>query len=202
MIRNIVFDMGNVLLRFDPELFVSRLDVSEEDRELLLKEVFGSPLWAQLDQGMAGEVQALLAMCRRLPPRLHACAAALLNWWQEILPIPGMEGLIRELKEQGYGLYVLSNAPVNLHLYFSNIPGAQYMDGLVVSADHKMVKPQRELYEVLLNRYRLTGGECFFIDDMAANVEGAKAAGLQGTVFTGDVQKLREDLKKVGISLP
>lgn len=199
MIRNIVFDMGNVLVHFDPERFVRRLDLPQADREMLLEAVFHNPLWIEMDRGTALEPEAYEDMCRRLPQRLHQAAWTLLHWWKDLLPMEGMEDLVRELKEQGYGLYVLSNAPTNLHIYFSRIPGSEHMDGLVVSADHKLLKPQRELFEVLLNRYQLNGGECFFIDDTAANVEGAQNAGLHGTVFTGNVEKLREDLRAAGV---
>lgn len=199
MIRNVVFDMGNVLVRFDPKLFVSRLHVTGEDRGLLLREVFGGPEWIALDRGTVQEGEALADMCRRLPPHLHDCAAELLHWWQELLPIAGMEDLIRELKEKGYGLYVLSNAPVNLHTYYPRIPGAQYMGGLVVSADYNMLKPQRELYQVLFDRYGLRPEACFFIDDTFANVEGAKAAGMAAAVFGGSLKALRAALREAGV---
>ncbi|MDO5399609.1 MAG: HAD family phosphatase [Eubacteriales bacterium] len=201
MIQNIVFDMGGVLLHFDPALFVSRVDASPEDRALLLEAVFHNPLWIEMDRGTATEAEAYADMCRRLPRHLHGQARALLYWWQDILPMEGMEALIWELKAKGYGLYVLSNAPTNLHAYFSRIPGADCMDGLVVSADHHLLKPQRELYEVLLNKYRLRPETCFFIDDMPANVEGARAAGMSAARFTGDAAQLRSALRLAGVCI-
>lgn len=155
MIRNIVFDMGNVLVRFDPESFVARLPVSGADKSLLLKEVFGSPLWIELDRGRVDEEAALAEMRRHLPAHLHSAAGKLLHWWEAFEPIAGMAQLIGELKALGYGLFVLSNAPKNLHIYFPRIPGSLHMDGLIVSADHHLLKPQRELYELLLNTYKL-----------------------------------------------
>lgn len=199
VIRNIIFDMGNVLVHFNPNLFVSKAAVSDADRALLLEAVFRNPLWIEMDRGAATEEEAYADMCRRLPKHLHGAARELLYWWHDLLPMEGMEPLIRELKSLGYGLYVLSNAPSNLHIYFPRIPGAQYMDGLVVSADHKMLKPQRALYEVLLNKYHLAAEECIFIDDTPANVEGARRAGLSGAVFPGDAAQLRRDLRAAGI---
>lgn len=198
MIRNIVFDMGNVLLQFDPQAFVDRLEVSDAQRQCLLREVFGSPRWIELDRGDVTEADALADMCSHLPSSLHDAAERLLYWWREPTPIEGMEALIRELKALGYGLYVLSNAPANLHTYFPRIPGSDCMDGLIVSADHHLLKPQGALYEILLSTYALRAEECFFIDDTPANVDGARKAGLSGTVFSS-LPQLRRDLRKAGI---
>ena len=76
MIRNIVFDMGNVLIRWCPEVFIDRLGIPEEDRPALLQEVFTSVDWMQLDRGIVTWQEAAARMCRRLPERLHIRAAA------------------------------------------------------------------------------------------------------------------------------
>ena len=72
MIKNIVFDMGNVLLRFEPEYFIERLGVAPEDRRTLLVQVFRSLEWARMDRGSLTEKQAAELICHRLPDRLHA----------------------------------------------------------------------------------------------------------------------------------
>ena len=111
MIRNILFDMGNVLIRFDRKLFLDRLDVSEEDKTILLREVFVNIEWAQMDRGAHTEQTALQSMCKRLPERLHGAAKILtLHWDEPMILIEGMYELVEELKEKGYGVYLLSNA--------------------------------------------------------------------------------------------
>ena len=92
MIRNIVFDMGKVLLRFEPAYFIERVGAAEEDRALLLREVYQSLEWARMDRGSMTEAEAAASMCRRLPARLHETVHALVDRWDRpILPIEGME---------------------------------------------------------------------------------------------------------------
>lgn len=201
MIRNIVFDMGNVLIHWDPRVFVDRPDIPEEDRPLLLKEVFGSVEWIQLDRGSISLDEGIAAMCRRLPERLHAVARELtLDWWKRcLLPVEGMADLIRELKDMGYGIYLLSNAKADLPCYFGRIPGSECFDGRIVSADWKLLKPQHEIYETLFREYGLKPEECFFIDDLNINIEGARYVGMDGAVFDGGMEPLRRALRAAGV---
>lgn len=201
MIRNIIFDMGQVLIYFRPDIFIERLEVPQEDRPLLLREVFNSVEWIQLDHGTTTEEEAVAAICRRLPQRLHSYVHELVfSWWQRpLLPVEGMEELIGELKGLGYGIYLLSNASSRLHQYFSRIPASRYFDGMIVSADWKLLKPQREIYEALFREYRLRPEECFFVDDLSLNVEGARNAGMAGAIFHGDVSRLRRELNEAGV---
>jgi putative hydrolase of the HAD superfamily len=112
-----------------------------------------------------------------------------------------MEELIGELKTSGYGIYLLSNASIRVHDYFPRIPASRYFDGCIFSADYKLLKPQPEIYETLLRRYELKAEECFFVDDLAINVEGARLVGMNGTIFRGDVDLLRRDLQNSGITI-
>lgn len=202
MIRNIVFDMGNVLIYWRPELFVERYGVPEADRPLLLREVFGSVEWIQMDRGTVSFEAGIAAMCQRLPERLHAAARELtLNWWENwLLPVDGMAELVRELKGLGYGIYLLSNAKLDLPRYFDRIPGSECFDGRIVSADWKLLKPQPEIYRVLLREYGLKADECFFTDDLNINIEAAVLAGMSGAVFRG-TEDLRGELIRAGVSL-
>ena len=199
MIKNILFDMGNVLIRFDRNLFLDRLCLSREDKQLLYREVFASVEWAQMDRGSKVEATALASICKRLPERLHEAAEALVFHWDEpMLPIDGMYELVEELKEMGYGIYLLSNASVRQHAYWPRIEVSRFFDGTFISADVHVVKPQPEIYRMCLEAFGLKAEETFFIDDVGANIEGAIFCGLQGAVFHGDVERLRQDLRGVG----
>ena len=106
MIRNILFDMGNVLIRFDRDFFITRLGVTEEDKELLMREVFHSVEWVQMDRGSIAEPEAVERICKRLPPHLHDAAEKLVAMWDRpILPIDGMYELVEELKKAGVHTY-------------------------------------------------------------------------------------------------
>lgn len=202
MIRNIIFDMGQVLLFFNPEMYIESLGINGEDSNILLREVFRKMEWVQLDHGTITEEEAVRAICRRVPERLCGAVGELVfSWWKRpIVPVPGMEALMRELKEAGYKLYLLSNASVQQIRYHDRIPGTQYLDGRIVSAEWKQIKPQPEIYKTLLDTYGLKAEECVFIDDSAVNVEAAYCMGIQGIVFDGDASRLRNELKTLGVA--
>lgn len=200
MIRNLIFDMGGVLIRFDRELFLDRLKLEKPDRQLLMNQVFLSLEWARMDRGSMTEDQAVESICARVPRRLHGAVEALVKHWDEpLLPVEGMEELIRELKESGYGIYLLSNASFRQHEYWPRIGGSRYFDATLISADEGLVKPQPEIYRLALERFDLRPEECFFIDDLPANVEGASVCGISGAVFHGSAAELRLVLRAAGV---
>ena len=202
MIRNILFDMGNVLIRFDREYFIDRLGVAPEDKPLLMREVFQSVEWVQMDRGSIVEAQAVAEICKRLPPRLHDAAEKLVAMWDRpILPIEGMYELVEELKAAGYGIYLLSNASLRQHEYWPRIPASKFFDGTIISADEGVMKPGAEYYLRALNRFGLKAEECFFVDDMPANVEGALFCGIPGAIFRNDAALLRRQMKESGIRI-
>lgn len=199
-IRNIVFDMGQVLRYFTPVLYVEQQGVAEEDRPLLLREIFQKVEWIQMDRGTLSIEEGIQIICNRLPEHLRSDAEAIITgWWKKPMPVPGMADLMRELKEMGYRLYMLSNANQYLHTYVKDISGSEYLDGKIVSADWGLLKPEREIFEKLTELYGLDLEECVFIDDSPVNVEGAIRAGLQGIVFHDDVSELRKELQLLGV---
>ena len=202
MIRNILFDMGNVLLYFDRQLFLNRLDVSEEEKQQLMRRVFLSTEWVQMDRGTLDEPQAEARMCADLPEHLHSAVHALVSKWDEpILPIPGMYELVEELKAKGYGIYLLSNASHRQHEYWKKVTVEKLFDGTIISADEGVMKPGAEYFLRALKRFGLKAEECFFVDDQPANVEGAAFCGIPGEVFHGDAALLRSQMKAAGITL-
>ena len=202
MIRHIIFDMGNVLLRFDREGFLDRIGAEGEDRKRLMQQVYLSVEWVMMDRGTLDEPDAEARMCARLPKRLHGAVHELTSRWdQPILPVAGMEALLGELKEAGYGLWLLSNASRRQHEYWPRCPGSGLFDGTLISADVGLMKPQREIYELCLERFGLKAEECFFIDDAPANIEGANRCGIAGCVFHGDAAEAREALRSAGVNI-
>ena len=201
VIENIVFDMGQVLIHWTPDMFMDHYPLSGEDRELLRRELFATVEWVRLDRGSITEEQALAQICARLPERLHDVARELVcRWW--VWPfryMEGMEALIRELKAKGYSIYLLSNAGLPLREYFSRLPAADCFSGKVISSEERVIKPQPEIYRILLSRYGLESDSCVFIDDLPVNCEGAVEQGMHAVVFRGDVSRLRKELRSLGI---
>ena len=200
MIKNILFDMGQVLIRFDQKYFIRRLGIEGEDEQLLLREVYRSVEWVQMDRGSLCEAEAYEKITARLPERLHDAAGKLIGMWDRpILEIDGMYELVAELKEMGYGIYLLSNASVRQHDYWPRIPASKFFDGKLVSADVHVIKPQPEIYRLCLEKFGLKAEECYFIDDAPANIEGALQCGIAGSVFHGDAALLRRQLRAAGV---
>lgn len=201
MIRNIVFDMGQVLIRWRPEEILEHFDLTGEEKTMLLQELFWSPEWTQQDRGILTEGEMIERVSARLPESLHAAVEEVIKAWHvwHLTPMPGMAELVRRLKAQGYGIYLLSNASAALRGYFPRIPGSECFDGLMVSAEEKLLKPQHEIYERLYERFGLVPEQCVFIDDSPANIEGAMLTGMQGIVFWGDTERLRRELRALGI---
>ncbi len=202
-IKNFVFDMGNVLVFYDSRRASRRFAADEEEMEAVNTSVFVSPEWLLLDMGLISQDEALRRMQARLPEG-HAREAArmCLEHWHEycMWPVPGMEELVTWLKGNGYGLYLCSNASLRmLDCYLDVIPGIRLFDGVLFSAEEKCMKPQKEMYRHLFQRFRLRPEECFFIDDLPANIQGARECGMDGYCFAdGDVERLKEVLSGVG----
>ncbi len=202
MIQNIIFDMGGVLLRFDPELFMDRNDLIEPDRELIRSNVFRSIEWVQMDRGILRDDEAVQIFKTRLPERLHDAMENLVMHWEDpILPIEGMEELIRQLYENGYSIYLLSNASCRQHDYWSRIPASRYFTDTLISCDLHMIKPQPEIFHAALGKFKISADTSVFIDDMHLNCEGALFAGIQSFVFRQDAEALRKWLQDLGVKI-
>lgn len=202
MIRNLVFDMGNVLVFYDPLRVVRNFVKDEEQVQAVNTAVFVSPEWLMLDMGVIPEEEALRRMQGRLKTEGEREAARLcLEHWHEycMWPVEGMEELVTYLKGEGYGLYLCSNASLRmLKCYKDVIPGIGLFDGVLFSAEVKCMKPQKEMYGHLFERFGLRPEECFFIDDQPLNIEGGRACGMDGYCFDdGNAGTLRRVIEKL-----
>jgi putative hydrolase of the HAD superfamily len=202
MIRNIIFDMGGVLIDFAPYKFADRYpDLSPEEKKLLVEVIFEGHMWPLLDFGYITEDELLEYARKRIPERLHPVAEALIKTWDEpILPVPGIAQLTGELRDAGYRLFLLSNAGPRHDEYWPKIPGSSNFEGKVVSAYEKLFKPQPEIYELLLRRFSLKASECLFIDDVATNCAAARICGIEPIRFTSEAE-LRKALAGRGIDI-
>lgn len=186
--------MGHVLVNYSSHPVCDHYIDDMLDRERVRTAVFVSPEWNMLDMGVLTDEQALEQICSRLPKRLHEAAALCLRDWHiyNMQTIREMEPVVRKLKEKGYGIFVCSNAAIRLtQIYRDLFPAPECYDGLLFSAEVKCIKPQKEIYHHLFERFSLDPRECFFIDDLPVNIEGARACGMDGYCFDdGDVKKL------------
>ena len=194
-VKNVVFDMGNVLMLFDGPYFSAQFTDNEADAVALQRALFGSPAWNLLDSGTIS-YDTMLRVARahldeRLWPNLDACFA---GWAAYSTPIEETNALAAELKREGYGIYLLSNAGTRIHDQLNHMPAWDLMDGAVVSGEERLMKPDPAIYQLLCERYGLLAEECLFVDDNADNCEGARVAGMRAVRFAGDVAAIREAL--------
>ena len=200
MKKNIIFDFGNVLGICYTHLLTKPYVANEEEATLLRDVVFDRLYCDKLDIGAITDEEAKQGMCSRLPQELHQKACRIYdNWVNTMFPSPGMHDVIYDLKKAGKKLYLLSNISVKFSKEYKNIPWIAELfdqfDGLVFSGRIGIVKPDIEIYRYVLNTYHLKAEDCIFIDDSMKNVEGAKAAGIEGYYFDNDVEKLRKHLE-------
>jgi len=186
MIKNVVFDIGNVLVTFEWERLAKEIGFTDKDLQVLAEKVIGDR-WDEFDRGVMPEDEALKYVQEAIPG-LEEKFATLWHRIDEAIHVyPYVNEWMRELKSEGYKIYLLSNFPKRLFEKEANekFDFIRYTDGKVISSFVKMIKPDREIYEYLFNTYSLKPEECVFVDDRAKNVEAAKALGMKGIVFEG-----------------
>ena len=181
----VVFDVGNVLLRFDPQALLRlHLPAREELYPMLMEKVFRSPYWVMLDHGIVSTDEAIELMTGR-DMELRDAIGTLMHGWVDLRETVD-EGLfaLQQAREHGKKTYVLSNYhheafPVveKKYDFFSGF------DGIVVSARLGIMKPNPAIYAHMTAKYGLTPARTLFIDDSPANVEGALYAGWQGLCY-------------------
>ena len=199
MLKNFIFDLGHVLTPFEA-YDLTRVYVKDESKVALVAEtVFDRLYWDRLDAGTIEDGEVTQGFLARLPEELHEAALdAYNNWIINLHPTPGMPGLVRELKAKGGKVFLLSNTSVNLYENYHRNPWMKELfeifDGLIVSGVIKKTKPNREIYEYVLDTYGLDASETIFIDDNQKNIEGCRAVGIEGYLFDGDTQGLRKYL--------
>ena len=180
MIRNVIFDFGQVLIRFVPYDIASAYVEDEADRRLLEQVVFDRKYWEKQDAGTITNDEMIASVCADLPERLHKVAADIVETWiYHLPPMPGMEDLLVELMGKGKRLYLLSNIGKTFIAKKDEFPILSHFDGCVFSADVGYIKPSKEIFEHLCKTYALDPDECVFIDDLAANVAAAKSYGIE-----------------------
>ena len=186
MIRSVVFDIGDVICRWDPRVWL-RHRFGEELGPRMLEIVMGSTLWKEkVDRGTMPE-EVFFRLRREEYPELAAEIAAVEEEWKEILPPKqDTEDLIRRLKAGGHSIYYLSNFPERtFRKVLAATPVFGLMDGGVVSYKVHQVKPNPDIYQTLLSRYGLKPEDTVFTDDTPVNVEAAQKLGLHAWHFTG-----------------
>jgi epoxide hydrolase-like predicted phosphatase len=196
MIKNIIFDIGNVLLQFNPLDYLKKIFNDDIIEKLIYKEVFKSEEWISLDRGILTEDQAVKVISQRNPVHKAHIEICMDNWIDILTPIEGTVKIVSILKENGYNLYLLSNFhSLAFETIYSKYDFFNLFDGGVISCKENVLKPEAEIYTKLLDDYNLAPEECLFIDDTLINVEAANKLGIN-TIQFSNCEALKEGLNK------
>ncbi len=193
MIRNIVFDYGAVLIDWNPHHYYDKYFGSVEKADWFLSEICPYEWNAQHDAGKP--VAEGTAERIALFPEWADEIRMYYDHFMDMIggQIEGMEQLVRDYKARGYHVYGLTNWSRETFAQVRHVfPVFDLMEGMIVSGEEYLVKPDRRIFELLLSRYDLKAEECVFIDDNAKNCEGARIAGLSAIQFHNPDQLRRE----------
>ena len=159
MYKNIIFDLGNVLLDFNPREYL-KSKISDEKLEEVFKAIFSSEEWVMLDRGTITEKEAINNIINRNSTYINEINLAFDNWYDLLKPIEETVEILMSLKENGYKIYYLSNFH---ELAFGEVTKKnkffELFDGGVVSYVEKLIKPEEDIYKLILERYKLNPNE-------------------------------------------
>lgn len=203
MYKNVIFDIGGVMVDFDPKDFLLERFCNAAVEEKVYRLTFGSETWQKLDAGLCSRYEGNQAMLAAA--RAEGCAfevQEVLENWTSILRIRRrMVELVRRLKNHGYCVYYLSNIPEDILPLLMRRGLDGVFDGGVASCDVHINKPDPRIYQCLLDKYGLTAGECIFIDDSRANVQTAFQLGMNSIQMRDSVDTLVRSLATCNVTL-
>lgn len=198
-IQIIIFDMGNVLLEWNPEKIIKAVEPNEMRQRELKQSIFESGIWNNIDSGEYAIEVAENLVCKLLDESYHEAVHKIMWHWYCLVDIfYEVQSLAMSLVSAGYKLYILSNtSPLFYNIIESGcLPITEYISGVVHSCEEQQMKPHKSLYQTLLNRYQLLPEKCLFIDDIAENVMTAQTLGINGFIAT-DVSCIVEKLTEL-----
>ncbi len=204
MIKNVIFDIGNVILNFNVEEVLKKFTDSQEEQKFIMENIIKSPEWleyALIDTGYISREEAIDIVSDRTN---HSNDELIKNFWYnynnyafvntEILD------LIKELKNKGYSVYLLSNINSYTTENVARSGLFELVDGYILSYQVHQVKPYEGIYKILLEKYNLTANECLFIDDNQKNiVTGNKLGILSKKVEPDNVASVIETIKELNL---
>lgn len=192
MLKNIVFDLGNVLVKFDSnELIYSFFNKRQEE----VKSFYFDSLWNEYDQGLYSVEEMIEKGVKQFPELELSIKKLMYHWTEFVIPLKDNVAYIKDLKRFGYKVYILSNIPEDDTKYLRSCGVFDNIDGGVFSYEYKKIKPDPEIFNILLEKYNLKASECLFLDDRKDNVVTASNLGFE-TIEVKDSSKVIDLIKE------
>ena len=184
MIRNIIFDVGKVLVSYEPEEMMRKLGYTEEQIQIVNAAMFCNPLWDEADKGIRSSEEYYKAFLNQNPEHKDIIQKAYEHIGDCIELLPHAMDWILEMKQRGYHVYILSNySEYTFEVTKEKLAFLSLMDGIVFSYNTKMGKPDEGIYKKLISEFFLEEEESVFIDDRRENIEAAESLGIKGIQF-------------------
>jgi len=182
---NFVFDVGNVLVEYEPAAFLGSLFSDDMVAEKMYDTIFKSREWLLMDQGRLSHEEAVDIFNAREPDFQSEIRLTMQNVNSMFNPISDTVRLLPIIKNSGHGLYYLSNIHKEIRDFLiRELEYFSLFDGGVFSCDIGATKPSPEIYRHFIEKYRLTPDDCLFFDDMEENVSAAEKEGIKSVLFT------------------
>ncbi|MHA1763981.1 MAG: HAD family hydrolase [Promethearchaeota archaeon] len=201
MIKNIIFDLGNVLLSFKPEDYL-KLHTRDTARiNTFLNKITRSQTWWKLDQGLITMREAENYFLNTYPEETDLLIPFLANWMDILKPIDKNIQIVKELKQNGYKLYVLSNFIKEAYEHVKHIHNFFVLfDGKILSWEIKLTKPDIRIYETLIEIFNINPQESVFLDDIRGFLTHAKKLGMKVIWVKLDTD-IREKLRELNVKI-
>lgn len=187
--KNLIFDMGNVLIEWNIEKILNSVTDDMKIKELLKKEIFESGLWVKTDHGLISVEELEEVVISKIGFQYsNSVKMVTRNWYKYVEVFIDVQKRIVELSKKGYDIYILSNTSYTFYELVNNnfLPVVSIAKGIVLSCEEKLLKPDKEIYKVLLERYNLNPLDCIFFDDLEENLLEAISCGVNGFLVEDD----------------
>jgi glucose-1-phosphatase len=186
MIKNVIFDLGNVLISFIPSEYLKKKNYPSNIRNTIINDIFHSDEWKKLDNGDITVPEAIDSISQKSALKREEIALVF-NFRRDIMfPLDDNVRLLPELKKQGFRLFYLSNFPLDTFEEVKNdYYFFRYFDGGIISAEVKLSKPDIRIFSYMLNNYCLKPEECIYVDDIEENVSASESVGMTGLLTYG-----------------
>ena len=205
MIRNIIFDLGNVIINYNQEQIINNFTKKEEEIKYIYDEIFHAPEWELMDLGNITNDEAIEVINKRNEFKYQKLTDNFLHeWYKEQEINRDIVEIAKKLKRNGYKLFVLSNMANLTYEYLKNDEFFSLCTGIIISAHEHLIKPDEKVFRLLLNRYNLNAEECLFIDDDPSeeNYKTANEIGIKGRrIVPNQAEDVRKLLLEFGIEI-
>ncbi|MCJ8322292.1 MAG: HAD family phosphatase [Rhizobiales bacterium] len=180
---NLIFDLGSVLVEWNPKKMIAEFDISAEQKILITKELFDHADWLALDKGTKTEKAVITAVANRTGMSVQLIGKLLIDTRETHTEIKPTSALLPKLKANGHNLYCLSNMSHETFDYLKSFEFFKYFDDIIISAHIQMIKPDVEIFNYMLKKFDISAQDSIFIDDKLENIQAAQSVGIKGILF-------------------